>query len=177
MPLVHLCLCTSQAEHILCQRFCGWVDVLIPTRGVLLACGKWPFQALYPPPPGVSARVTPIDFLGALCTIPDLWHGLEMPLTPTTDFCSLSPSLHLIAPYPIPLPSLPPFQSPPSIHLRCLFYFPFWVRFRLPPLGPPCYLASLGLWVIPWVSCTSWVMSTYKWVHTMHVPLGLGYLT
>jgi hypothetical protein len=30
------------------------------------------------------------------------------------------------------------------------------------PLDPPCYLACLGLWVAAWVSCTLWLIPTYK---------------
>ena len=33
------------------------------------------------------------------------------------------------------------------------------------------------LWNITWLSSTLWLKSTYKWVHTMHVLLGLGYWT
>jgi hypothetical protein len=32
--------------------------------------------------------------------------------------------------------------------------FPFWLRFTHPPLGPPYYLVSLGLWILTWISCT-----------------------
>lgn len=40
--------------------------------------------------------------------------------------------------------------------------------FTHPPMDPPCYLASLGLWIVVCVSCTL----TYKWLHTMqnHQP-------
>lgn len=34
----------------------------------------------------------------------------------------------------------------------------------------------LPMWTIAWLSCTSWLMSTYKWVCTMLFLLGLGYL-
>jgi hypothetical protein len=51
------------------------------------------------------------------------------------------------------------------------------LRFKHLQLGPPCYLASLGLWIIAWVYYTLWLISTYRWVHIMHVFPGLGYLT
>jgi hypothetical protein len=35
----------------------------------------------------------------------------------------------------------------------------------------------LGLRHVTWVFCTLWLISTYQWVHTRHVLLGLGYLT
>ena len=55
-------------------------------------------------------------------------------------------SLHL-SPIPITFSTPSPTQFPPTIHLQCQFYIPFWVRFKHlplgPPLGPPCYLASM----------------------------------
>lgn len=55
-------------------------------------------------------------------------------------------SLHL-SPIPITFSTPSPTQFPPTIHLQCQFYIPFWVRFKDlplgPPLGPPCYLASM----------------------------------
>ncbi|EDL21591.1 mCG144709, partial [Mus musculus] len=36
------------------------------------------------------------------------------------------------------------------------------VRSKHPPLDLPCYLASLDLWIVRWLSCTLWLMSTYK---------------
>lgn len=61
-------------------------------------------------------------------------------------------SPHLIPPVSPQTPSSS--QFPPSLDPFCLFYFPFSVRFKHPPLGPPCYLASLGLCVVAWLSFT-----------------------
>jgi hypothetical protein len=68
-------------------------------------------------------------------------------------------------------------SSPPLNHLWWLFCFPCWMRFKHPPLGPAYYLVPLVLWIIAWLSCILWLMSIYKWVHTLPVLLALGYLT
>ena len=81
--------------------------------------------------------------------------------------------IHLV-PNPIPCPLQTQFLL--SIHLQYLFYFSFRKRFSYLPQGP-CYLASLGLWIVAWLSCTLWLISTYKLVQTMHILLGLGYCT
>jgi hypothetical protein len=44
-------------------------------------------------------------------------------------------------------------------------------------LGPLCYLICLHLWIIVLLFYILWPISTYKWEHTMHVFLVLGYLT
>jgi hypothetical protein len=62
--------------------------------------------------------------------------------------------------------------------LGYLFCFPFGERFNHPPLWPPFYLIdSLGLLITVWLSCTLWLISTYNWLHTMHVLVVLSYLT
>jgi hypothetical protein len=33
------------------------------------------------------------------------------------------------------------------------------MRFKHPPFGSPCYLASLGLWILAWISFTLWLVS------------------
>jgi hypothetical protein len=40
--------------------------------------------------------------------------------------------------------------------------FPFSVNFTHPLLGPPCYLASLGLWIAAWLSFTLQLILTYR---------------
>ena len=152
-------------------RFCERIGVLIPPLGVLPGYRKWPLQTPYPPLIGVSARVTMIGHPGAsffpscLALPRDAYHAyLWFLLSLSAYFCP--PSSHLI-----PIPTLT--QFPLSIHLWCLFYFCFWERFTYPPY----YLVSLGLRIVAWLSCTLWLMSTYKWVYTMHVFLGLAYLT
>ena len=141
--------------------------------GVLPGYRRWPLQAPYPLLPGVWVRVTLIDSL-EYPQLRSLAHLRDAP-TPSSianfHFLSWSffpGSVHTLWPItPLPIPS--PTQFPLSLHLRQLFYFPFWVRFKHPPLCLPCYLASLGLWIVVWVSCTLWLISTYKWLHTMHV--------
>jgi hypothetical protein len=39
--------------------------------------------------------------------------------------------------------------------------FPLLMRFKYPTLGLPTYLASLSPWIVAWVSCTLWLISTY----------------
>jgi hypothetical protein len=82
---------------------------------------------------------------------------------------------HLIP--PVPNLTSSPAQSPYSIYPWCKIYFPFSVRFKRASLGPPCYLASMSLWFVTWLSCTLWIIFTYKWICTMFVFLGLGYFT
>jgi hypothetical protein len=51
------------------------------------------------------------------------------------------------------------------------------VRFTRPPLNLLYYRVSLGLWIVTWLSCTLWLISTVNWMHTMCVFLGLSYIT
>lgn len=55
-----------------------------------------------------------------------------------------------------------PNHSPTFIHRECLIYFLFLVRFKGAPLGLSCYLASLGLCFLAWLSYTLQLISTYK---------------
>jgi hypothetical protein len=57
-----------------------------------------------------------------------------------------------------------------------LFYSLFEVRCKHSLLCLPSCLASLGLCSVAWVSCTLWLISTYKWVYTIHVLHEQGYL-
>jgi hypothetical protein len=57
-------------------------------------------------------------------------------------------------PQPCSLPEPFPKQFPLYIYFRCLLYFPFSVRFKYLPWGSPCYLASLGMWIVAWLFCT-----------------------
>lgn len=73
----------------------------------------------------------------------------------------LVPTIPVLFQYSLP-PSYPHFILPISlchvilfsIYPRCLFYFSFSMTFKHPPLGPSCQLASLGLWIVEWLSCT-----------------------
>jgi hypothetical protein len=80
--------------------------------------------------------------------------------------------------------TLPPFSFPSPLSPRSLppsasydYSSPPLLRFKHPLLCLPSCLASLGLWSASWVSCILCLISIYKWVHTMHILLGLAYLT
>jgi hypothetical protein len=75
------------------------------------------------------------------------------------------------------LPLSPRHPHSQTVPLSWLFYSSIQVRFKHLPLGLPLWLGSLSLWYISWVSCNLWLISPYQWVHTMHVLLGLDYLT
>lgn len=64
------------------------------------------------------------------------------------------PQFQLFLPVLFPSILLPSDTSCSPIHLRCVFYFPYPERFMDPHLSPPCYLASLGLWIVSWLSFT-----------------------
>lgn len=95
-------------------------------------------------------------------------HFNRLPEPPCSLVSGLSKSPELIfilshnqlSPYPSQHLLFILFPSPPHLPPRRLFYFLF--LFKPLPLGPPCYLASLGLCIVAWLSCTSWLMSTYK---------------
>jgi hypothetical protein len=44
-------------------------------------------------------------------------------------------------------------------------------------LWPLSCWVSYGLWVVLWIFWAFELISTYLWVHTMYILLGLGYLT
>lgn len=44
----------------------------------------------------------------------------------------------------------------PISALLPISYFPFGERFKYP------------LWIVVWLSCTLWLIPSYKWIHTMH---------
>lgn len=63
------------------------------------------------------------------------------------------------------------------VHMQNLFYFDFPGISMYPPLRHPCYLVFLDMWIIPWLSFTLQLMSTYNWVHTLLDFLSIGYHT
>lgn len=153
---------------------CGWYDLihgilkplskngrtaLIPPLGVIPGYRKWSLQDWYPQLLEVSARVTSIDRPpGASLSIPGLWQVLA--LTPTPTHCPLlalmwSPSLSSSPPHPLSYPVL--LLHPPLIPIL------FPLLRNHPPLGPACSLAS-NLWIVAWLACTLWLISTYNWV-------------
>ena len=96
----------------------------LPHLEVLPGYRRYPHQSLYLQLLGVLARIIPKTF--RTTSIEGFWLVPEMP---TADSCYLSqPSLispqHLIL-ILVPISTLSPIQFPPSIHLQCLFCFPF----------------------------------------------------
>ena len=81
-----------EAGHILGQRLCGWVAVLIHPLGVLPGYRKWPFQDPSPPLLESSATVASIDCLGLL-PIPGLWQVIEIIHPVPHDLPSFFPAL------------------------------------------------------------------------------------
>ena len=72
--------------------------------------------------------------------------------------------------------SLPHF-SLPQVYPGYLIYFLFPGRYMCPNYGPSCYVTSLELRIVVWLSCALHLLSTYDWIHTIFVFLSLGYLT
>ena len=102
-------------------------------------------------------------------------------------------SLSVLPPSPVSLfvkfSSPLPFSLPP--HLLSILCPPYGSQFsqKILTISPsqgiyicfyldsPCCLASLGSWTIGSLSVALQLVSTYEWVHTMLIFLGLGYLT
>ena len=138
---------------------CGWVGISVSPLEVLPGYRSGPFPVPYPPFLGVSAKVTLID-------------SCEFPLSQisTSSQRYRPPSILVLTPHF----SSPHFDSSsfrtlcslnqfcPPIYLQYLFYFPFSVRFKHSPLGSPCYLDSLGHWIVVLLLFTIWPISTYK---------------
>jgi hypothetical protein len=79
---------------------------------------------------------------------------------------------------------IPPRPDPEPLHfLPYPLSYPVPSLHMLPPsygiyvytLGFPTCLASLGQCSVVCESCIFWLISTYKWIHTMHAILVLGY--
>ena len=98
--------------------------------------------------------------------------------------------LILLALYPSPpspthtsfckLPTFPsPITLPPSIVLHLpprIIGFSLLIESQTFLLRPFFCLGSLGVWSVELVSSTLWLISTYKWMQTIHVLLGINYL-
>ena len=162
-----------KAGQILGWRCCKLFSVPLPILEILPGYRRWPLQSLQPQMLGISASFTLIDSLEPPTTS-SLWSLQLIPEMhpPQRElFCYLSllsPNLSL---------SMLPFQalsSPGTSFHPTQSDFHFWVRFNHSLLGLPCYLASMVLLIIAWLSCTLGLKSTYKWVHTIFVFLGLG---
>ena len=83
-----------------------------------------------------------------------------------------------LSPTPGPHPCSCSTSLPPLfIHFRWLFILPLWVRFTHMALGPPYSPVSLGLWIVTFLACTLYLMSTCKWVLTIWVLQALHTLS
>ena len=127
------------------QKFSGWVGVLIPLLGVLPGYRRWPNQVPYPLQLGFSSRVIPRDFLGLLLSPRSL--SLENILLAANNICPLPccPSTDDLAWFP----SLSPLG------------FSLLSNFQTSCLGSSL-LFGLSLWIVACVSCSLWLISTYK---------------
>jgi hypothetical protein len=63
-------------------------------------------------------------------------------------------------------------NSPTFLHgPQIAILFPILRKIKASSLGPSLLFAFLSLWLVAWLTCTLWLISTCMWVHTMHVPL------
>ena len=76
-------------------------------------------------------------------------------------------SLYTWSESPVPSSSL----SPPCSLLAFVYQDHF-----IPCWSLSSCLAYLDLWSVAWLSCRFWLISTYKWIHTMQVLLGPVFL-
>ena len=121
-------------------------------------------RSLSEPYPQIPGRFLYPSFLAHPKDPPIQLFQFSLPDLPPYDL----PKLNLTCSPPTSTPS----HFPPSIHPRCPYYF-FLVGCKHPPLSPPCFLASLGLWMVAWLSYTLRLISIYKWVYIMVVFLSL----
>jgi hypothetical protein len=175
-----LSFCSTPNPCISCRqdiflgwKFCGWVGVPMALLGFLPGHGRQPPQALY------------LQCCESLRT-----HPLILECCPYPRSLSLPGGVSYL-----PLPSVADsihFHGHPDITPAPPHTWPFippLVSWSTPPLSPlppsasqnysipssqrgssVCHLsctAFLGLWSVAWVSCILWLMSTYKWIHTI----------
>lgn len=130
-----------QADQIVGWRWCGWVGVQVLPLQNLLGYRRWLVQALYLLLLGILDRLIHIDSwefpLHQVSSSPQRCSRFQLSL-PVFSISILSP----------PEPCTSPMQTLIPMHLWYLVYFPFKVRFMCLPLNPPCYFASMGLWII-----------------------------
>lgn len=125
-------------------RFYGWAGVSIPLLEALPACKRQPVQVLYPPLLGVFAGVTFIDSR----EFPPHWVSISSPkCVPIPDISRSTLPIHNPQHYPFY-----PHLHPSPVHCPNLLYFTFPGRSMCPPLSQFCYLASVGVWIISWLS-------------------------
>jgi len=75
-------------------------------------------------------------------------------------------------PHSPPLPHLLSISIPTSTSHN--YFISFSESVSSISLGPPpCYLTSLDLWIVVWLSCILWLISTYRWAHNRHVLLDI----
>lgn len=142
------------AGHIFGLRFCGWVALIIPASGVLSENRKWTL----PETTSLNARRFSQSHLIAILvpvSVPDFWQALEMalPLPMQISILSLSPVLPTFDHPSLSLAPLLPSYLPPC---TSDIYFIFHSEKDSTLMVPFCYLASLGLWIVSWLSCISW---------------------
>jgi hypothetical protein len=143
-PLLHLYPCTScRRDKFFDESFRGWVGVPLP----LLGSATWLQEVATSV--SISAATKSLS-LGHPQRLLELIQGC-LP----TGILPVSQPSHLPAlPTPDPLPH--------SIPLLLLCPVP---SLQLPlserQASSLCYLASLGLWIVAWLYCTLWLISTY----------------
>jgi hypothetical protein len=132
-PRPHACSNSTQDKFGV-QSFIGQLPSLSLHWKSCLTTGGCHFKCYILPLLVDSAKVTPTYSLGP--SVPSLWHGLQMPNTPTTVsvlfpllFLPLThPSSSSLHPFSHPVPSLPP---PPKS-----FLFPYQGKIQVSSLGP-----------------------------------------
>ena len=147
--------------------------------GVLSCYRRWPSGSiayLIEVSVGSLHRLSALPFLG-------LWHTLEM-LLPDHNWNSFSIPCHatylLLTCYSLP-------TLLPNTSILSATQFPHSISDIdfIPPSEKDSHIFTkayllpffLNLWTLLWLSCKFWIISTYKWVHTMHDFLDQGYLT
>lgn len=100
---------------------------------------------------------------------------IPVPQIPAVSYLSqylLPPiSPNLIAPVPIPTScSSPLLPSTGNVHYISPSHWDSYIHL----LSPSCF-RFLGLCFVAWLSFTLWLISTYEWVYTMFIFVGLSY--
>ena len=164
------------------ESFVAGMVYLLLNWGSCLGTGCGYFMSHIPN--AMSHSYSHLHWFSCVSPIPGLWHVLEMsPISPTPVSCNfpfilmtiwpslLSFPIHDLELTPLLLPITFPF--PPSASYD-YFYSPFSVRVNLSCLGLPSCFSFLGS-----MECSMGILyfmanTTYTWVHTMHIILGLG---
>jgi hypothetical protein len=134
---------------------------------------------------GISSKVVRISHLAGLrCILEGLLNLLPPEVACFYPFCwpsglhSFSLTQYLIrVPSSSTLSTFPPRSIFPSTLVIAVS--PSQVGLRLPHMGPSVCPSVWILWTVSWVFSIFFflLISTYYWIHTLHVFLGLSYLT